>query len=98
MRIPILIEHLAGGVYRANGGSLFPFTTEGSSADEALHRFKEKLMEQRVGGAHIVSMEVPADNPWLAMAGIFRDDPTFDEWQEAIAENRRRDEADPDYL
>ena len=43
-------------------------------------------------------MEVPADNPWLAMAGIFRDDPTFDEWQEAIAENRRRDEADPDYL
>jgi hypothetical protein len=28
-------------------------------------------------------------NPWLAGAGMFRDDPLFDEWQRAIAEYRR---------
>jgi hypothetical protein len=28
-------------------------------------------------------------NPWLAGAGLFRDDPLFDEWQQAIAEYRR---------
>jgi hypothetical protein len=28
-------------------------------------------------------------NPWLSGAGMFRDDPLFDEWQRAIAEYRR---------
>ena len=28
-------------------------------------------------------------NPWLAGAGMFRDDRLFDEWQRAIAEYRR---------
>ena len=28
-------------------------------------------------------------NPWLSGAGMFRDDPLFDEWQQAIAEYRR---------
>jgi len=28
-------------------------------------------------------------NPWLAGAGMFRDDPLFEEWQRAIAEYRR---------
>jgi hypothetical protein len=98
MKIPVLVEHLAGGVYRANAGSLFPFTTEGSSADEAVKRLKERIMEQMAAGAHMVILEAPTDAPWLAAAGIFRDDATFDEWQEAIAENRRRDEADANYL
>jgi hypothetical protein len=31
-------------------------------------------------------------NPWLAMAGMFKDDPLFDEWQAAIAEYRREQE------
>lgn len=28
-------------------------------------------------------------NPWLDGAGMFRDDPLFDDWQRAIAEYRR---------
>ena len=28
-------------------------------------------------------------NPWLSGAGMFRDDPLFDDWQRAIAEYRR---------
>jgi hypothetical protein len=30
------------------------------------------------------------------MAGIFKDDPLFDEWQEAIAQRRRQIEDDPE--
>jgi hypothetical protein len=98
MKIPVLVEHLPGGVYRANAGSLFPFTTEGSSADEAVERLKKKIMEQMGAGAHMVMLEVPTDNPVLSMAGIFRADPTFDEWQEAIAEYRRQVDEDPNAL
>ena len=28
-------------------------------------------------------------DPWLDGAGMFRDDPLFDDWQRAIAEHRR---------
>ncbi len=34
-------------------------------------------------------------NPWLEGAGMFRDDPLFDDWQRTIAEYRREVDADP---
>jgi predicted RNase H-like HicB family nuclease len=98
MEIPVLIEPVPGSGFRAKAGALFSFTTEGSTPDEALRRFKEKILEQLIGGAELVSLNVPADNPWLRVAGVFRDDPDFDEWQKEIAEYRRQIEADPDYL
>ena len=98
MEIPVLIEPVAGKGYRAKAGALFSFTTEGSTPDEALRLFKEKVHEQLINGAELVALEVPADNPWLRMAGIFRDDPDFEQWQVEIAEYRRQVEADPDYL
>jgi predicted RNase H-like HicB family nuclease len=98
MEIPVLIEPIAGSGFRAKAGSLFTFTAEGSTPEEALLRFKEKIVEHLVGGAELVSLNVPADNPWLRVAGAFRDDPDFDKWQEEMAEYRRQVEADPDYL
>ena len=38
----------------------------------------------------------PQGNPWLEGAGIFRDDPFFDDWQQAIAEYRREAERGAD--
>jgi len=35
-------------------------------------------------------------NPWVEGAGMFRNDPLFDDWQRAIAEYRREVDADPD--
>ena len=35
-------------------------------------------------------------NPWLSGAGMFRDDPLFDDWQKAIAEYRRAVNGDAD--
>ena len=34
------------------------------------------------------------ENPWNAVAGMFRDEPLFDEWQEAIADYRRKVDED----
>src|SRR5262245_37315998 len=30
------------------------------------------------------------DNPWMKIAGMFKDDPLFNEWQQAIAEYRQK--------
>lgn len=40
--------------------------------------------------ATIEATQVRGVNPWLEFAEMFKDDPYFDEWQEAIAENRRK--------
>jgi hypothetical protein len=54
------------------------------------------------GGAVLVPLEVAAveetPNPWVQGAGMFRDDPLFDQWQAAIAEYRREVDEDPDAL
>ena len=36
------------------------------------------------------------ENPWLAVAGIFQNDPLFDEWQAAIEEYRRKVDEEED--
>jgi len=36
-------------------------------------------------------------NPWAFAAGIFRNDPLFDEWVEIMRENRRREDENPSY-
>ncbi len=35
-------------------------------------------------------------NPWIEFAGMFKDDPYFEEWPNAIAENRRKIDEDAD--
>ena len=48
-------------------------------------------------GAAIVTLEVTEQctgNPWIEFAGMFKNDPYFDEWQNAIAENRRKIDED----
>jgi len=50
-------------------------------------------------GAEVTALEVPGTavpNPWAGFAGMFKDDPYFDEVVEIMAENRRTMDADPD--
>ncbi len=94
MQIPVLIEPIANG-FRAHTGEPLPLTAEGATREEALRWVKEKIQEQISQGAELVTLEAPADNPWPPMFGVFRDDPDFDAWQEAIAEYRRQVDEDP---
>jgi len=97
MEIPVLIEPIANNGYRARSGDPFALMAEGATRDEALHKFRDLLASQLVNGAEIVPLEVPArEHPLDRFAGMFADDPYFDDWQQAMAEYRRQVEQDQD--
>ncbi len=100
MQIPILIEPVAGNGYRSRGGEPYALSAEGATRDEVLAKLRAQLEARMRGGAEAVSLEVAgpaAGNPWVEFAGMFKDDPLFDDWQKAIAEYRREVEEDPNY-
>jgi hypothetical protein len=107
MRIPVLIQPVPGIGFQARGGEPFALTAEGSTREEALRQLREMIVQQIDAGAEVTTLEVSdtgssspispgLEPPWAPFAGMFQDDPLFDEWQEAIAEYRQRVEEDPD--
>lgn len=48
--------------------------------------------------AEIEALRAAQTSPWVRMAGIFKDDPYFDEWQQAIEDYRRQIDEDPNVL
>ena len=99
MQIPVLIEPVGGNGFRARGGEPFGLMADGVTREEALHKLEEQLRARLKAGAQVVPLEIgEPDNPWTQFAGMFKDDPLFDEWQAAIAENRQKADADPDVL
>jgi len=51
---------------------------------------------KRVPNYSLNVSERPLSNPWVDGAGMYKDDPYYDDWQAAIAENRRRIDEDPE--
>ena len=98
MKIPVLIEPIANDGFRATGGPPFEVTGQGATREEALARLRDAIGQRMVAGSVVVPLEVGTteENPWNAVAGMFRDEPLFDEWQEAIADYRRKVDEDAD--
>lgn len=97
MKIPILIEPISHERYRATGSEPFVGSVEAETPDAALAKTRQLIDDRLAHGARIAIIDVPSSaDPWLDMAGIFHDDPFFDEWQQAIAEYRREVDANPD--
>ncbi len=99
MQIPILIEPVAGNGFRSRGGELFGLSVEGATRDEVLAKLRDQLAARPREGTELISLEVaaqPTGNPWVQFAGMFKDDPYFEEWQQAIADNRRKMDEDPE--
>jgi hypothetical protein len=99
VQIPILIEPVAGNGFRSRGGEPFSLSAEGATREEVRAKLQEQLQARLRAGAEVVTLDVTvsaATNPWVEFAGMFKDDPYFDEWQEAIAENRRKVDEDPE--
>ncbi len=69
----------------------------GRTKDEALARLREDI-GQRLAGVEIVSLEVELppqkQHPIMEFAGVFKDDPSFDEVQQEIEDYRREIDAD----
>ena len=91
MQIPILIEPIAGNGYRATGGPPLAASVEAPTREEALARLKELLDARLRNGAEVVPLETaPQPHPLAEFAGMFKDDPYFEEVLEIMAENRRK--------
>ncbi len=90
MKIPILIEPISDDRFRATGIEPFVGSVEADTANAALAKMKQLLVDRLAQGARIEAIDLPhGANPWLDGAGMFRDDPYFDPWQQAIVDYRR---------
>ncbi len=97
MQIPILVEPIEGNTYRARGGEPFGLCAAGASRDEAVAKLKEQLQTRLSNGAELVTVDLePQNNPWLKRAGMFKDDPYFQEVIEIMKENRRKMDENPE--
>jgi hypothetical protein len=95
MELEVLIEPVAGNGYRAVNGAL-PLAAEGATAEEAVENFQRLLAARVAAGARVVTLQIPGDDPWEKLAGIYKDDPYYDEWRQAMEDYRRQVENDPD--
>lgn len=92
MTTAVLITRHADNRYSARALALSEVVALGASEAEAISALREALAELQTH-SHIVQVDVPlpavpADDPWIRTAGIWADDPSWDAFQQAIAEYR----------
>ena len=96
MRIPVLIESLAGNGYRAKGGEPLALSAEAPTRDEAVARLKDLIADRLSHGAELISLDVEfREHPPVSVPGWSVDDSLLDEWQDAMSEYRHQVDADP---
>lgn len=84
----VLIENQEDGTVKATLLSLPECQGLGANKEEALNNLIQLFQARK---PEIVTLEIePAkkENPWMKFAGMFEDDPHFDEVQQYIAEYR----------
>ncbi|MEH2201119.1 type II toxin-antitoxin system HicB family antitoxin [Nostoc sp.] len=92
----VLIENQADGTVKATLLGLPDCQGLGNTETEAIEKVSQSL-QTRLETAKIVTLEIEApkvENPWLKIAGKYKDDPQFDEMLEYIEEYRRELDAD----
>jgi hypothetical protein len=89
---PVLVTQQSEQVWIAKLLTWAGFSVEGASREEALQKLDQQVKAELSDG-EIAYLDLPltqAENPWLAVAGKYANDPTWDEYQAAIAEARRK--------
>ena len=96
MTAPVTVELIGENLFRAQSTIGISFSAEGKTSEEAVNKVREKIDKQLAGGGEIAVLYPVAktENPWLQIAGIYKDDPHFDEWQAEIREYRLRRDLD----
>lgn len=92
----VLIEPTKNG-FIARTAAPWNIVVEGINEQDTLNHLRAVVSEQLSKGVKIINLPLPEseeENPWVKVAGIFKDDPTFDDWQEAIQEYRRERDAE----
>lgn len=97
MEIPVLIEPLPDGGFRARSGDPLELTALGDSPDSALINLRSLVEALIASGCQLSSIEVRDTKVGRHPgAGIYRDEPLFDRWKAAIETYRQEIEDDPE--
>lgn len=94
--LDILIKPESHGKVSATVMGWPEYRAEGSDRHSALSAL-QKLLDEQLAQADIVSFELKPtepENPWVAMAGEFKDDPLFDAMLADIEDYRRATDED----
>ena len=97
MELPVLIEPISENCFRASSGAL-ALSVEAPTQDEAFARLETLVRERVAGGLRVAEIKIPTEDSWLSIAGIFENDPSFEDWQEEIRKYRREVDEDPNHL
>lgn len=80
MRYAILLQQRPDGTFQASVPVIPGLTRVGSNRDETLQSIQQAIAAT-LTTAEFVYLDLPdtvAENPWLATAGMFADDPTLE--------------------
>ncbi len=95
MQYQVFVQHHANNGYVAAVLGLPGCLAEGKTKEEAIANAKASLQSHLAQG-EVVTVEIEASakpeigNPWLDSFGLFKDDPTFDDFLEKVADERRK--------
>jgi predicted RNase H-like HicB family nuclease len=96
MQIPVLVQRVKGNGYRARGKEPFAVSATGATRKEALAKLRAKIEARLKNGTELVGLEVGSQpHPLAEFAGMFKDDPMFEDVLQIMAENRKKMDADP---
>src|SRR5271155_513714 len=91
MQIPVLVERLKGNGFRARGKDPFILSAKGATREEALTKLRAKIQTRLKNGTEIVGLEVNVQaHPVAEFAGMFKDDPDFEDVLKIMADSRKR--------
>jgi hypothetical protein len=99
MDVSVMLEEVGGNGYRATALVPSPLVAEAPTRGEAVERIRT-LLSERFSRGELIQVQIPvtAANPWLAIAGTWRDHPDVEDVEENIKAYRREVEASPDRL
>src|SRR5437879_2514244 len=86
MDVSVMLEQCQDNGYRATALVPTPLVAEAATRDEAVDRIRV-LLSERLSHVELIQVEVPVGtraNPWLSIAGTWRDHPDVDEVVENI--------------
>jgi len=95
-----MVEQLSEHGYRATALVPMPLVAEAPTREEVVDKIRT-LISARLARTELIHVEVPVasdPNPWLAIAGTWRDHPDVDEVVENIHGYRREIDAAPNRL
>lgn len=96
MRIAVLVERVKGNGYRARGKDPFAVSARGATREEAVSRLRDKIRKRLQNGTELVALEIGQQpHPLAEFAGMYKNDPDFEDVLKIMAENRKKMDQDP---